>query len=53
MQVLKIEDWDDIPDCYTGVIEWPDGLKEWWLNGKRHRDDGHQLYNQTAQNGGI
>ena len=24
------------PECKT----FPDGRKEWWLNGKRHREDG-------------
>jgi hypothetical protein len=24
------------PECKI----YPDGIKEWWLNGKRHREDG-------------
>lgn len=22
------------------AVEWPDGDKEWWVNGLRHREDG-------------
>lgn len=22
------------------AVEWADGIKSWWLNGKRHREDG-------------
>ena len=25
---------------FRGIVEWPDGSKVWWLNGKLHRVDG-------------
>ena len=39
-KILKISDWREIPKNYTGIIEWCDGDKWWFLNGERHRVDG-------------
>ena len=39
-KTIKVSDWFDIPKNYTGIIEWCDGDKFWWLNGKWHRTDG-------------
>ena len=37
MQHIKLT----YPADYTGfVAEYPNGSKEWWLNGQRHRVDG-------------
>jgi hypothetical protein len=30
----------DIPLNYTGIVEYPSGTKEWYLDDIRHRDDG-------------
>jgi hypothetical protein len=30
----------DIPFNYTGIVEWDNGTKWWYLNGKWHREDG-------------
>jgi hypothetical protein len=40
---------DDIPKNYTGVVEYHNGDKEWYLNGKKHRDDGPAV---ELKNGG-
>jgi uncharacterized Fe-S cluster-containing protein len=40
MNVLKINIWGDIPENYTGIVEHPNGIKIWYLNGQRHRLDG-------------
>jgi hypothetical protein len=40
MQVIKIKDSHVIPEGYTGIVEYPDGGKDWFLNGKLHREDG-------------
>ena len=40
MSVMMVERWEDIPKNYTGIIEYPDGTKYWYLNGKLHRTDG-------------
>ena len=37
---IKIESYKDIPENYTGIVEHPDGTKEWYLNGWLHRVDG-------------
>ena len=38
-KILKISDWREIPQNYTGIVEW-NGYKEWYLNGEYHRIDG-------------
>ena len=40
MNIIKIKTYTDIPDNFTGVVEWGDGSKTWIKNGKRHRADG-------------
>jgi hypothetical protein len=31
---------DDVPKNYTGIVEYYNGDKEWFLNGQRHRTEG-------------
>jgi hypothetical protein len=40
MNVLKVNDWRDIPKKYTGIAEYHNGNKIWYLNGLYHRVDG-------------
>ena len=40
MKTIKVSYFRDIPRKFTGIIEWHDGIKEWRLNGKLHREDG-------------
>ena len=41
MKVIKVKDWNEIPKNYTGIANWHDGSKQWWLlNGHFHREDG-------------
>ena len=37
---IKVEKWKDIPENYTGIVEYPCGTKVWFLNGKQHRTNG-------------
>ena len=30
----------EIPANHTGIIEWGNGERHWFKNGKRHREDG-------------
>ena len=39
-RILKILNRKEIPQNYTGIIEFANGSKEWYLNGKPHRTDG-------------
>ena len=50
LKIIKREyrhDWE-VPDDYTGIVlfdghdvcNFINGCKEWWVNGKRHREDG-------------
>jgi len=38
-KILKIDNWKDLPENYTGIIESPNGII-YSLNGKIHREDG-------------
>jgi len=40
MKTLKLGKWKDPPENYTGIIEYPSGNRYYYLNGKRHREDG-------------
>ena len=40
MKALKLEDWDETPQDYTGIVEWKCGNKSWVKNGKHHRENG-------------
>ena len=40
MKTIKVKEWDEIPKEYTGIVEYNNGDKKWYLNGKLHRIDG-------------
>ncbi len=40
MKTIQVNYSYEIPKNYTGIIEWPDGSKEWHKNGLIHRTDG-------------
>ena len=40
MKTIKVKEWEEIPENYTGVVKWPSGLKFWFKEGKLHREDG-------------
>jgi hypothetical protein len=40
MKTIKENSLEDIPKNFTGIIEWLDGSKDWFKEGKRHREDG-------------
>ena len=35
-----IEETNEQPTNFTGIIEWSNGTKQWLVNGKLHRLDG-------------
>ena len=39
-KILKISDLNEIPQNYTGIIEYPNSSKLWFFNGELHRIDG-------------
>ena len=43
VKIVGVKHWKEIPDDYTGVIEFCNGTKEWISKGKLHRLDGHAL----------
>jgi|ERR1700691_1381388 len=49
MEILKLDDWEVIPENYTGIVEYPNGTLRYYLNGKYHREDGPASigYNDT------
>jgi hypothetical protein len=40
METIKVKSWDDIPGDFTGVAEFLNNSKEWFKEGKWHREDG-------------
>ena len=40
MTTIKVKTWAEVPQNYTGIVEWDDGIKEWYKNGEYHREDG-------------
>jgi hypothetical protein len=40
MKTIKIRDYSELPTDFTGIAEYPNGAKAWFLNGKLHREDG-------------
>ena len=47
-KILKISNLTEIPQNYTGIIEWQDSDKWWFLNGKWHRMDGPAIENANG-----
>ena len=40
METIKAKSWGELPGNFTGIVEFPNGSKEWYKDGKRHREDG-------------
>jgi hypothetical protein len=40
MNIIKIKTLSKVPKNYTGIVEYPNGTKVWYLNGLCHREDG-------------
>ncbi len=40
MKTLKVEDWREIPNNFTGIIEYSNGTRYWLKAGELHREDG-------------
>jgi hypothetical protein len=40
MQVMEVDEPVEIPRNYTGIVEYPDGTRQWYLNGKLYRENG-------------
>jgi hypothetical protein len=40
MNIRKINHWGDIPENYTGIVDFPLGTRQYHLNGKIHRENG-------------
>ena len=40
MKTIKVQHWKDIPENFTGVVEYPSGNTYWLKNGEQHREDG-------------
>ena len=41
MKIIKTKNiWYEVSKDFTGIVEYTSGDKRWYLNGKRHREDG-------------
>jgi hypothetical protein len=38
--ILRKKNNESIPEIFTGIVEWWDGAKKWYKEGKLHRLDG-------------
>jgi len=48
MKTIKISSWLNVPENFTGVVEYSDGSKYWYKNGKLHREDGPAIENSNG-----
>lgn len=39
MEIIKVKSYLDVPKNFTGILEYPNGTKEWYKEGNLHRDD--------------
>ena len=40
MTTIKVKTWAEVPQGYTGIVEFENGDKIWVKNRKDHREDG-------------
>jgi hypothetical protein len=40
MKIIKVKSYKEIPNHFTGIVEFPTGDKWWCKNGLLHREDG-------------
>ena len=40
MNTIKLKSRKDVPQDYTGIVEWDNESKAWFKNGNLHREDG-------------
>ena len=40
IETLKLDNWGDLPENYTGTVEYVFGTTCYYLNGELHREDG-------------
>ena len=38
-EIIKVKDYSEIPKGFTGIVEFSNGTKSWYKNGKRHREN--------------
>jgi len=40
MKTIKIKDWNEVPNNFTGIVKDTNGDKFWYLDGNVHREGG-------------
>jgi hypothetical protein len=50
MKIIKVENAGEIPDDFTGIAEYSYGTKEWYKEGKLHREGGPAVENRNEFN---
>ena len=40
MKTIKVNDRSEIPNYFTGIVDYLNEDKEWFKNGKQHQEDG-------------
>ena len=50
MKTIKVKRWKEIPENFTGIVEFPDG-KFWFKEFKIHREDGPAIEHDNGTKG--
>jgi hypothetical protein len=53
VKTIKVKTRDDVPQNYTGIVVYPTGTKEWYLNGELHREEGPCTACKDCQSGNF
>jgi hypothetical protein len=53
MKTIKVKSSADIPQNYTGIVVYPNGIECWYLNGKLHREEGPCTECKDCQSGNF
>jgi hypothetical protein len=40
LETIRVNSHKDVPENFTGISEYANGTKEWYKDGKIHREDG-------------
>jgi hypothetical protein len=48
VETLKVKSTSEVPKNFTGIVEYPNGDKSWYKEGRRHREDGPAIEYQDG-----
>jgi hypothetical protein len=48
MKIIKVKDSSEIPENFTGIVEYPNEDKLWYKEGNLHREDGPAIISSNG-----